>query len=48
MKAGTVEPRFNEGPRVWQNLFVVLTFFFTHFTISGVMKIACYTEEVVI
>ena len=36
---GTVEPRYNEGPSDWQNLFAISRFFFTYFTITGVKKI---------
>ena len=50
----TVEPRYNEGPRDWQNLFAITSFryierfFSLHFTIAGVKKIVRYTEDFVI
>ena len=42
----TLEPRFNEGPRNWPNMFEVLLsrFFSIHFTITGVENIVCYIE----
>ena len=45
----TVEPRFNEGPRDWQNVFAVSRFFFfIYLAITGVKKIVRYTEDFVI
>ena len=52
----TVEPRYDEGPRDCQNVFVITRFgyiegfspFFVYFTITGVKKIVCYIEDIVI
>ena len=48
----TVEPRYNEGPKDWQNFsvernFVVSRFFFVYFAISEVRKIVRDVEDVV-
>ena len=48
--SSTVEPRNNEGPRDWQNLFAIPKFRYikvlsTCLTITGVKKIVCYTED---
>ena len=52
LKRSNVEPTYNEGPRDWQNLFAVsrfryIRFFFIYFTITGLKKIVCYTEDIV-
>ena len=52
LKRINVEPTHNEGPRDWQNLFAVskfryVRFFFIYFTITGLKKIVCYTEDIV-
>ena len=47
LKRSNVEPTYNEGPRDWQNLFAVSRFFFIYFTITGLKKIVCYTEDIV-
>ena len=44
----TVEPRYKEGPRDWQNLFAITRLFFIYFTVTRVMKIVRYTEDFVI
>ena len=51
-KRTNAEPTYNEGPRDWQNLFAVsrfryIRFFFIYFTITGLKKIVCYTEDIV-
>ena len=46
LKKTNVEPTYNEGPRDWQNLFAVPRFFFIYFTITGLKKIVCYTEDI--
>ena len=49
-----VGPRYNEGPRDWENLFarnmrfVLSRSFLIHFTITCVKKIVCHTEDLVI
>ena len=47
----TVEPRYNEGPRDWQNCslrgFVISRFLFIYFTITGVKKIVRYNDDFV-
>ena len=43
----TVEPRCNDGPRDFQNLFAII-FHIIYFTSTGVMKILCYIEDFVI
>ena len=49
-----VEPRYNEGPGDWSNLFAITSFryierfFSLYFTITGVKKIVRYTEDFVI
>ena len=40
----TMEPRYNEGPRDWQNLFAITRFFSINCTINGARNIVCYTE----
>ena len=52
LKRSNVEPTYNERPRDWQNLFAVsrfryIRFFFIYFTITGLKKIVCYTEDIV-
>ena len=47
-----MKPTYNEGPRDRQNLFAVsrfryIRFFFIYFTITGLKKIVCYTEDIV-
>ena len=37
-KLNTVEPRYNEGPRDWQNLLTITKFFSIYFTITGIKK----------
>jgi len=44
----TVETRYKEGPKDWQNLFAITRLFFIYFTITGVKKIVRYTEDFVI
>ena len=46
----TVAPRFNEGPRDWQNVIAISSrgSFSMHFTITGVKKIVLYAEDFVI
>ena len=44
----TVEPRVNEGPRDWQNVFAISRFFFIYLAMTGVKKIVRYTEDFVI
>ena len=52
----TVKPRYNEGPRDWQNVcaitrfryMITLSFFFICFTILGVKKIVRYTDDFVV
>ena len=39
-----MEPRYNQRPRDWQNMFVISRYFFIYFTIIGVRKIVRYTE----
>ena len=39
IRIGTVEPRDNEGPRDWDNLFAIPRFFYMYFTITGVQEI---------
>ena len=51
-KRTNAEPTYNEGPRDRQNLFAVsrfryIRFFFIYFTITGLKKIVCYTEDIV-
>ena len=48
----TVQPWYNKVPRNWQNLFpikgaffVISRYFSIYFTITGVNKIVCYTED---
>ena len=43
--ANTVERRYNEGSRDWQNLLAITRFFSSYFAITGVKKIICYTED---
>ena len=48
-----VDPRYNEVPRDWQNLFAITRFrcievLFHTFTTNGVVKIFRYTENFVI
>ena len=50
--SSTVEPRYNEGPREWQNFFAIPKFRYikvlsTCLTITGVKKIVCFTEDFV-
>ena len=46
-----VEPRYNEGPRNWKNLFairggfVISRLIFIYFAITGVKKIVRYIED---
>ena len=53
-KPCTVDPRYHEKPRDWQNMFAVTRFrymevlLFIYFTITGVKKIFRYTEDLVI
>ena len=44
----TVKPRYNEGPRDWQNLFAVSRLSFIYFTITGVTKIVRHIDNFVI
>ena len=44
----TVEHRFNEGPRDWQNVFAIWRFFFIYLTMTRVKKLVRYTEDFVI
>ena len=51
----TVEPRFNEGPSDWQNVFAILTRSrykyrgsFSYLSMTGVKKIVIYTKDFVI
>ena len=53
--ANTVEPRFNEVPRDWGNVFVksrfvISRFYSIHFTVilAGLKKLVRYTEDLVI
>ena len=50
MLTDTVEPQYNEGPRDWQNVFVVTRFRYVEviFHITGVKKIVRYTEDFVV
>ena len=54
-KLVTVEPRYNEIPREWQNLFSITTrgfvisrYFSIHFPVTRDKKIFRYTEDFVI
>ena len=43
-----MEPRHNEGPRDWQNVFAIMRFFFIYFTVTGAKNIFRYIEDIVI
>ena len=43
-----MEPRVNEEPRDWQNVFVVSRLFFIYLVMSRVKKIVRETEDFVI
>ena len=40
-----MEPRYNEVPRDWQNLFATTRFVSISYAITGVKKIVRYTED---
>jgi len=42
----TVDPRFNEVPREWENWFVIARSFSIQYTITGLENIVCYAEDV--
>lgn len=39
IRIAKVEPRDNEGPRDWDNLFAIPRFFYIYFTSTGVQEI---------